>query len=198
MLAFPGVPVRSLTITSEARVAVSAADSGRRTAVEYPGQRWSLSIATTTLHRDWLSEMRTFLFRLRGRLNTFTFTLPASEAGVHQLGGQGLAQVRGANQTGTTLETDGWLPGRTVLAPGTYFKLANHPKVYMLEQAAVSDALGRATLSFTPELYAVPADGELLEYQSVPFTLALRENLQSIESDANHLGQVTVEAIEAL
>jgi hypothetical protein len=120
------------------------------------GAYWTASI-TTTLYlytETRADEIKSFLNKLRGQLNTFELGDP------DYTGAKGIATgapvVSGAGQAGATLLTSGWTASQTgILKDGDYFKVNGELK--RMVQDVNSDSSGVATLVFEPPLRQSPA-----------------------------------------
>lgn len=107
--------------------------------------------------------------------------------------------VRGAGQTGSTLNTEGWPGSTTVLRHGDAFQIGAglQTRLHQLTADVVSTPAGRATLSFTPPLRYAPAAGSPLEVRNPAVLLRLVEPPPAVISKAE-LYRFSVKAMEAL
>jgi len=84
-------------------------------------------------------------------------------------------------QAGVTLYTDGWTANQPgALLPGDYLLIAGDAKVYKAAAAAAADANGVAAISIVPDLRQAPANGSLLTFDDVPFTVSLESDSQQL------------------
>ena len=76
--------------------------------------------------------------------------------------------VNGANQTGRSLVTDGWVPSTTILYAGQYVTV--NDQLLQLTADITSNAAGQATIQFAPALRASPDDDAPIEFRN-PYAL---------------------------
>lgn len=140
-------------------------------------QAWRLGLAYGGMKRADFAPLWAFLVKQGGQAGSFTAQLSAfAPRGT----AAGTPMVNGGSQTGTSLVTDGWTPGDTVLKAGDFFQLENDKKVYQVTADAVANGSGQVTLSLYPALRKVPADNAEI-YTDVLWTVALAEDL--LDSD---------------
>lgn len=72
--------------------------------------------------------------------------------------------VKGADQTGKTLDTWGWLPSTTVLRRGQHITIDD--QLLRLTADVVSNAAGEAEISFAPAIRVPPANNALIEFRN--------------------------------
>jgi len=80
----------------------------------------------------------------------------------------GTPLVKGAAQTGSTLDIDGVTAGLTIPA-GTPFNIhdgSGRPYLHFTSQAVTANGSGEATLTFTPMMRVSPADNSAVEFAS--------------------------------
>ncbi len=128
--------------------------SGAMQTLEMPGARWRCSFVMENLIEDDAALLQAMLVRLRGQsnrllLHNFARPVPRGTA-------TGTPLVKGASQTGASLDTDGWTAGITALKAGDFFGVNGELK--MATADAVADGSGNATISFEPPLRSSPAD----------------------------------------
>lgn len=90
--------------------------------------------------------------------------------------GTGSVQVRGAGQSGTSIQTDGWpLSTADVVVAGDFVAIAGVPGVFKITADASSDGSGIATLEIIPTIPAgsEPADDAAVTTTGVVFTCVL-------------------------
>ena len=162
--------IREVNVESRDPTLVDVTQSGRMQVRKVSGQRWVLRVRWRRMRDHLARSLFAFLAAQRGQFETFDVVAPAF-SDTRGVGGSPL--VAGANQSGTTLNVDGFAPNTAgVMLAGDVFRLA-HGKVYMLTADADSAATGAATLQFVPSLVATPADNEALTINQVPFTVRL-------------------------
>jgi len=73
--------------------------------------------------------------------------------GVSLLGaGGGTPLVKGASQTGSSLDTDGWPASTVVLKAGDWITLAGITQAFRVTSNVTSDGSGNATIPITPQI----------------------------------------------
>jgi len=134
---------------------------------EHQGQRWKAMVTLPMMKRaqaeQWLSAMA----QLNGRKGTFLLGDP--DAPTPRGDGRGTPIVSGANQTGNTLLTTGWLLGITgILKAGDYFQIGTgtNARLHKLLFDTNSDGSGNATLTFWPNLRYAPSTGQAIIIQN--------------------------------
>jgi len=97
-----------------------------------------------------------------------TCVLEVPEPGV-TMGTPGTPLVNGAGQTGSSLFTDGWIPGYTIVK-GKWFSVSctvggvASLYFYQVRSAVTANGAGQATLAIRPMLRASPADNAALNF----------------------------------
>jgi hypothetical protein len=123
--------------------------------VALPGDRWSTVLTVTNLMGREARAWFAFIASLRGRTGRFWLSPPGQVT--HYGTALGSGAVKGANQTGSTLVTDGWTPDQAeLMAVGDYFQVGYELK--LITAVSASNGAGEATLHFTPPLRRSPAD----------------------------------------
>lgn len=90
----------------------------------------------------------------------------------------GTPLIKGADQTGTTLETDGWTAGIT-LKRGNRFHFQNgngHKELKIITADTVVDGSGNASIPIFPDIHTSPADNQALEIAAPVGTFKLVSN----------------------
>lgn len=148
--------------------------SGSVQSVEFPGARWRTSFVMENLTEADAALLQATLVQLRGQANrlllhNFARPIPRGTA-------TGTPLVKGASQTGTALDTDGWTAGITALKTGDYFGVNGELKMVIAD--AVADGSGNATLSFEPPLRSAPADNAVITVNK-PLAIFMLANKES-------------------
>ena len=111
----------------------------------------------------------------------------------------GTPLVKGASQTGRSVDTDGWNNGIVIFKAGDYLKFANHDKVYTVVADVTSDGSGGTTeIDIEPALITSPADDSAITYTSVPFTVALTSRVQEFSTGTTGLFEFEIDLEEVL
>ena len=125
--------------------------------ISRPGDQWfatyELAVGTKATRAEW----QVFLMQASNTDNRFK----AYEHGYEAQGTtNGTPLVNGADQTGTSLITDGWANSKTVLKAGDYISVNDELKVVTAD--VTSDGSGNATINFEPKIRVSPDDNEAL------------------------------------
>jgi hypothetical protein len=196
---FPSSPgFSNLKITSFQPTLISVSHSLVRQARSRGGaQRWALEAAyPPNLSRAELAPVLAFALKQCGQYETFTLILPALWATARGIA-TGTPLVKGAGQTGRTVNTDGWTATQTgILLMGDFIKFNGQDKVYMVTADANSDGSGNATLTIEPALMASPADNEPIVVTNVPFSVAFASDVQEFALSSPDLHDYKVSFIE--
>lgn len=156
-LALPtNVSQASISFYALNTVAVSESQfSGASQVQERDRKLWAVDISLPEMDRETAAPWIAMLCALSGRKGTVYIgdKLAATPRGA--AGGTPL--VKGASQTGQSLNTDGWDTGVTgILKAMDYIQIGNY--LYMVVNDANSDGSGNATLDIWPPLRSSPAD----------------------------------------
>ena len=161
--------------------------------LELPGARWRASFTYQNLSDADAATLQAFLTKLRGQANRFTlynFARPRPNGSQ-----QGTPFVSGANQTGTSILTQGWLNSRSgVLKAGDFFSVNGELKMCVADVS--SDYNGYATITFEPPLRASPANNTYLTLTNPTATFMLTEATSKWVTRAPVLTDIQIDAIE--
>lgn len=144
---------------------------------EHQGEAWEIQATINLLNREQAEEYNAFLLSLHGRLGTFTMEIPGSETARGIATGTPL--VKGADQTGNVLETDGWTAGQTgILKAGDFIQLGSGSttRLHKLVSDADSDGSGNATLTLVPKIKTAPSDNDPIVVSSPKGLFRLKSN----------------------
>lgn len=154
----------TMALVSNTQTFVSPLNRNAQTQ-ELPGAMWRAECEVAPMLRADAAAVLAFFVKLRGQAGRFYLTPPG---GGTPLGlAEGTPAVKGAAQTGTVLETDGWDPLTTFLA-GSYlsFDTTYGRELKMLVEDASADSTGDMTLTIEPPIRTAPADDALLTIAS--------------------------------
>ena len=195
---FPSSPAfNSLSVKSIQPTFVSRTISGRRQARQIGGQFFSMTATFPPMTRVQFAPIDAFIMKQRGQYETFTLVLPVLSTGLGSPAGTPL--IRGADQTGRTLATDGWTGGISIFKAGDYLKL-DHDKVYKVVADVTSNASSSADTPITiePALITSPADNSAITHTNVPFLVSLTTGVQEYSTGTSGLFSYEVDFAEAL
>ena len=195
---FPSSPAfNSLNVKSIQPTFVSRTISGRRQARQIAGQFFSMTATFPPMTRAQFAPIDAFIMKQRGQYETFTLVMPVLSTGLGSPAGTPL--IRGADQTGRTLATDGWTGGISIFKAGDYLKL-DHDKVYKVVADVTSNASASADTPITiePALITSPADNSAITHTNVPFLVSLTTGVQEYSTGTSGLFSYEVDFTEAL
>lgn len=178
---FPTSPVAaSVLITNNQTTLVSTSISGRRQSRQLQNQRWGMRVVFPPMARSDFNPIFAFITQQRGRKESFQYTPPIFD---DSLGTEsGTVLVNGSHSVAdTTIAMDGFASdGVGRFKAGDYIKFANHNKVYMVVSDVTSSS-NAATVTIEPPLTSSLSDDEAVTYDSVTFTVAMKNDIQQIQ-----------------
>lgn len=161
--------------------------NGASQVVGYPGSRWKASLKFNNLD-DWESRKLEVLI---AKLDGMVGMIKLHDFGRWGRPPVGTPVVKGANNTGTQIQSRGWLAKRLVLQEGDYITVNNELK--LVTGDVWSDASGFATVYFAPMLRNVPPDGAKIETEN-PFGLfRLSDNTNGVSRQPAFNNSFTLE-----
>lgn len=155
-----GLFFRSIEWKPENSVAFTESPFSKKLKIyDYGGKRWRASVTLPVLElhnaRRWIA----WFLSLNGMSGTFN--LKPSLESAPRGSALGTPLVKGASQTGQSLETDGWDANQSeALKAGDWIQLGN--SLYRVLQDVASDGAGDATIDIWPGLRSSPSDNEAL------------------------------------
>lgn len=166
----------------------------QRQTYEFDGSGWGLEITYDPLYRSEAQPLIAFLSSLRGTRGTFLFgdTLFSTPLGT----GAGTPKVKGAGQTGFTLETDGWSNNQLVLKAGDLFQIDQ--RLYRNLTDATSDGSGNATLDIWPRLRGHGDNADIVVTSPKGLFRLSEPVVLTMDGTRNQLFPITFAAVEAL
>ena len=183
---FPSSPEpSSINIKSNQTTMVSVSISGRRQARQLQNQRWSMEVSFPPMTRSEFAPIMAFIVSQRGKKESFQFTpvIVDDALGVET----GTVLVNGVHAVGdTTIAMDAFAAdGSGRFKAGDFIKFGGHNKVYMVVSDVTSSS-NAATVTIEPPLTTALSDNDTVVYDSVPFTVALSNDIQEfgLPSDA--------------
>ena len=124
-----------------------------------PGARWACTSNWDSLQAADAALLRAFLASLRGTAGRFYLSNRVHTAPRGTVGGTPL--VKGASQTGSSLVTDGWTAGATLLA-GDFIGFNAGAELRMVIADATADGSGNMTISLDEPIRVSPADNSAI------------------------------------
>lgn len=181
---FPKTPPLPLTLVRPAQVNTSGW-TGRRQVLASGRGWWECSISLTPIvgqenYRPWAA----FLALTDGPVNDFRVPVDPTP----QTTLVNTVRVKGADQTGNTLITDGWPASVTVLKAGMFVTVAD--QLLQLTSNVTTNASGEVTLTFKPALRVAPADNTVIEYKN-PYCLMFLKDEPTPSIDQGYIYGLT-------
>lgn len=166
---------------------------------EHQGEAWEIQASLNLLNREQAEEYNAFITKLHGRLGTFTMAIPGSETprGV----ATGTPVVKGADQTGNTLITDGWTPDTTnILRAGDYIQIGtgSSTKLHRVLDDVNSDGSGNATLCIAPKIKTAYSDNATIIVSSAKGLFRLKSNSNPVTISSPNRHTISFAAREVL
>lgn len=147
------------------------------------GARWVATYTLPKMSRQQAAAWQAFFLQLEGRYNSFNGFDPDAKTprGV----ATGTPLVKGAGQTGSSLDIDGCTASLTGwMKAGDYFAVNGELK--MLTADANTNGSGETTLNFKPPLRSSPADDAPLTVTNCTVPMILIDDGQAMwETDQN-------------
>jgi len=183
---FSAIEVKSIDPTL-----ISESINGRTQSRKMGSQKWEFSASYPPLTRAEFQPVSAYVDSLRGRHTVFTVvpTEISSTAGANV---SGVVTSTGAVAVGISSIAVTGLTG--TLKAGDFVKFASHDKVYRL----TADRASNGTVAIVPPLVAAVSSSEQLIYSDVPFTVRLKNDVQSYSIGTDMLHKFEVDFIEAL
>jgi len=196
--AFPTSPISNgINIKSNQTTIVSTAINGRRQARQLQNQRWSMTVSFPPMTRASFAPIFAFITAQRGRKESFTYTPPIIDDALGTETGSVL--VNGVHAVGdTTIAMDAFAgDGAGRFKAGDFLKFASHDKVYMVVSDVTSSS-NAATVTIEPPLTTALANDSAVTYDSVPFTVALKNDVQEFVIGQDALYRYELDFIEVI
>jgi hypothetical protein len=182
--ALPKTDFTAINIKSNQKTLFSETDSGKTFRRQVQGQRFSFTLSYPPLTRADFAPVMAFIMKQRNRKENFTVTFPSY---LDALGSEtGTLTVNGSHSVAdTTIAIQGFATNSSGrLKAGDFIKFA-HDKVYMIVEDVTSSG-GGATVTIEPPLREALTDNSSVTYDSVPFNVHLRSDIQEFASGGNN------------
>lgn len=195
ILSFPAQPAATIdwqlaTVTANH---ASPFTNDEQTQANYGAARWVAVITWQKLSRSEAADVEAFLAECNGPAGRFYL---GNQARATPRGTpSGTPVVDGAANYGGLLATRGWTPSTAgLLLRGDFLAVANEPK--MVRANVTSDADGKAVLSITPPLRAVPADGAAVVTSNWTGVFRLLDDAQAKFAYRKQTGDYQITCVE--
>lgn len=149
--------------------------NGSTQTVTYPGSMWKCELVFQDLDDYQSRYLETLIFQM-GRAGTIRIP----DFGRYGRPPVGVPVVDGANQTGFSLNTRGWLPNRVVFHRGDYISVGDELKMVLDDVRSGAD--GKCPVPLAPMLRKSPADGVSIE-------VANPRGIFRLDKDENGVGR---------
>lgn len=166
---------------------------------KWQGEIWTIDFVMPPMKPNIAREWQAFGLKLKGQYGRFLIGDPLGKEpkGV----ATGTPLVKGINQTGNTLVTDGWSPNvQGILLAGDYIQLGSgaSSKLHMVTEDANSDSSGNANLSIEPALRASPADNSSVIINNPMGVFRLTSNSWSWQASPGPIYRMSFQAQEVI
>lgn len=201
-LTFPAVGIKSSNMRLITASSMSQSPyTFRQQVYLFPGARWEIDVTVRRLTYAQAGAVKAFKADLQGHFGTFLYGDPDFLAkGANGLLG-GTPLVKGAGQTGNTLDIDGLTPSVVGWGKkGDYFQLGTGTgsRLYMLTEDVDSDGAGEATLTFQPPLRSSPADNAAVTVNGAKGLFRMATNIADWGSDQSSIHDFSMTMVEAI
>ena len=197
------IGIANITLMAESAVAISQSPfTFQQQVVAHPGQRWAASISLPPMKRQDAEYWVAFLLSLKGQVGTFLLGDPnCFDAQGSASSVAGTPRVKGAGQSGDTLNIDGLpLSATGYLLPGDYIQLGSggSATLYKVLTQVNSNGSGEATLDIWPNLRTSPSDNSLVVVSSTKGRFRLKDNVTQWNINEISTYGITFDCMEAL
>lgn len=195
-LSLPSTDIAQVRLVANSMVGISQSPfTAVQQVYKYTGQYWEADISLPPMKRAVAEYWISFLLKLNGSYGTFLLGDPngATPRGV----ATGTPLVKGANQGGSDLLTDGWTTSTTgILKAGDYIQIGTY--LHKVLDDVNSDSSGNATLTLFPDLRESPADNAAITVSSAKGLFRLSSGQTSWDINEASIYGITFAAREAL
>ena len=206
MAAFPRtVPPATVTYPTNIGSLISVGQSGgvQTRSQNAQGIVWQETWSALPAGNEDVQELLMTIQNLYNTGATCTLThylLPGSGKAINGAGASDSAEVKGTDQSGTTLNTDGWTNNTGVLKAGDCFTIAGLSVLFRATADVTSHASGGTTaISIMPPILAgsSPADNADLTVASATITAVILDYTSASAGPAEYIGGLSVTFQEA-
>ena len=200
-LALPtSIGMANITLRSTNAVALSSSPfTYAQKVYAYPGQRWSASVSIPPVRRDLAEPWIAFLTALRGQYGTFLMGDPNATS--PQGAASGTLLIKGASQTGGSIDCDGAANDTLIFKAGDYVQLgatAATRTLHKLLQDVTSDGSGNFTMEIWPHVRTSPSDNSTITYTNTVGRWRLASNETEWSIDAATKYGISFDCVEAI
>lgn len=159
--------------------------------VRFPGSSWNAKMTLSNLddlESRYVEAILVQLDGMAGRIKLRDFGRFGEPA-------KGTPKVKGADQTGTTLLSDGWNASVKVLSLGDYITVGDELKLVLAD--VVSDATGNASIFIGPQLRNSPTDASAIEVENPYGIFRLTDQSNGVKRKPAFNNDIDLEFVEA-
>lgn len=168
----------------------------------YSGQQWQVDMGMPPLTRDVANEFIAFMLRLNGKEGSFLFGDPNGQVPRGSAAATaGTPVVKGAAQTGDTLQIDGCPTSATgYLLAGDYIQLGTgaNTRLHVVLTNVNTNGAGEAALEIWPKLRTSPADNSAVAVSGCQGHFRLSNNVMPYDIDAPFFYSLGFSAYEVI
>lgn len=174
----------------------STSESGKSQSRIVAGHLWEIMAEYAPMTRAEFAPIYAFAISQRGRLGSFTMSLP--QFNTPQGIATGTPLVFGAHSAGdSSILTYGWTGSQTgIMKAGDLIQFAGHSKVYMVTADANSDVGGNSIILIEPPLIEDVANTESVTVSNIQFTVAFKNKIQEFKTYNPSLQKFALDLIE--
>ena len=187
----------SITINLKANNKTFASSlNGSELSANFMGDKWVATLNFETLdsfEKPEIEILQSFVWGLQGVRGKFLMWNFAKKGGP----AQGIPKVKGNENSGSIVVTDGWKPNRVVLEKGDFIEINGELK--MVKEDVFSGPTGDASILFMPPFRRIPADNTPVTTDQACGVFRLADDEQG-EFDLNRKQEATlsIDVVEAV
>lgn len=167
-----------------------------------PGMRWAATLTWSNVPIEHWRPLSAFVGALHGMAGRFTYSHPMTWRRATTTAGTPL--VNGADQTGRTIQTDGWTPSTLVLRAGDWISFADadsRPRLHQVTSDVIAGVIGTAGVPIAPPLRTSPPDNAAIEIEApIAVWMLASDDTGDVAMTGgnNNRATITLEIVEAL
>lgn len=165
-----------------------------------PAARWEATLSWPTLAHAERRALDAFLAALLGSAGRFHYG-PALSHASRQATGTGTVLIKGAGQSGSVLEVDGFGAAHQAFVAGdflSYEDTTGRKRLHMATATVSADGSGEADVPIAPPIRRAGADNAAVEIAAPLGVFRLAADAVPIRVRPGRFGEVTLDIVEAL
>lgn len=166
---------------------------------EWPGARWRMTLTMPPMRYQTAMAWKVFLLALRGQAGRFYGYDPDYAIKGPSGTAVGAGKVKGADQVGGSLLTDGWAPDQAILfvaGDQIAFDTPDGRELHMVMAPVASNGAGEATILLEPPIRTSPNNGADIIVDKPSCIMALDNPLVEWDSDQMMTHSFSISATE--